>query len=72
MRAENFASAEDLLNANRLAEAACLILDVRMAIMDGPKLQRRLRETRQGIPVVSISARPTKAWFRTLRDGHII
>lgn len=60
MRAETFASAQDLLNSGRVAEAACLILDVRMPNMDGPELQRRLRENRQRIPVVFISARATK------------
>jgi CheY-like chemotaxis protein len=60
MRAETFASAQGLLNSERLAEAACLILDVRMANMDGPGLHRRLRETRQRIPVVFFSARATK------------
>jgi FixJ family two-component response regulator len=35
MRAETFASAQDLLNSARVAEAACLIPDVRMPNMDG-------------------------------------
>ena len=35
MRAETFASAQDLLNSGRAVEAACLILDVRMPNMDG-------------------------------------
>src|SRR5580704_10989910 len=55
MRAETFASAQDLLNSGRVAEAACLILDVRMPNMDGPELQRRLRENRQRIRVVFIA-----------------
>ena len=72
MRAETFASAQGLLNSERLAEAACLILDVRMANMDGPGLHRGLRETRQRIPVVFISARATKEEEdRALRSGAV-
>ena len=72
MRAETFASAQDLLNSGRVAEAACLILDVRMPYMDGPELQRRLRENRQRIPVVFISARATKEEEdRALRSGAV-
>ena len=72
MRAETFASAQDLLNSERVAEATCLILDVRMPNMDGPGLQRRLRENRQRIPVVFIGARTTKEEEdRALRSGAV-
>ena len=70
MRAETFASAQDFLNSGRVADAACLILDVRMPDMDGPELQGRLRKTRQRIPMVFISARVTKEEEdRALRSG---
>ena len=40
--------------------------------MDGPELQRRLRENRQRIPVVFISARATKEEEdRALRSGAV-
>ena len=72
MRAETFASPQDLLNRGRVAEAACLILDVRTPNMDGPDLQRRLKETRQRIPVVFISARASKEEEgRALRSGAV-
>jgi len=60
MRAESFASPQDLLNSGRAAEAACLILDVRIPNMDGLELQRRLSEAEQCIPVIFFSARATK------------
>jgi len=72
LRAETFASPQDLLGSGRVAEAACLILDVRMPNMDGPDLQRRLKETRQRIPVVFISARASKEEEdRALRSGAV-
>jgi FixJ family two-component response regulator len=71
-RAESFASAQDLLNSGRGAEAACLILDVRMRNMDGLELQRRLSETKQRIPVIFFSARATKEEEdRALRSGAV-
>jgi CheY-like chemotaxis protein len=43
-----------------------------MPNMDGPELQRRLRENRQRIPVVFISARATKEEEdRALRSGAV-
>jgi FixJ family two-component response regulator len=60
MRAETFGSAQDLVNCGHLAEAACLILDVRMPNMEGLELQRHLSETEQRIPVIFFSARATK------------
>ena len=72
MRAESFASAQDLLNSRRAAEAACLILDVRMPNMDGLELQRLLSETEQRIPVIFFSARATKEEEdRALRSGAV-
>jgi FixJ family two-component response regulator len=72
MRAEIFGSAKDLLSSGRVAEAACLILDVRMPNMDGLKLQRRLRETMQRVPVIFFSAQATEEEKnRALQSGAV-
>ena len=69
---ETFASAQDLPNSDSVAETTCLILDVRMPNMDGPELQRRLRETGQRIPVAFISGRATKEEEdQALRSGAV-
>ena len=70
LRAEAFASAEDFLQSGRVAETACLLLDVRMPGMDGLELQRRLGETGPLIPIVFLSARASEEEERrALRAG---
>jgi len=56
-RAEAFGSAQEFLDSGRAANAACLILDVRMPGMDGLELQRQLGGNDPAIPVVFITAR---------------
>jgi len=50
-----FASAEDFLVSDAVAETRCLILDIAMAGMSGPDLQDELRRRRQDIPIVFIT-----------------
>jgi FixJ family two-component response regulator len=70
LRAEAFASAEDFLNSGRVAETACLLLDMRMPGMDGLELQRRLAESGRLIPIVFLSARASEEEERrALRAG---
>lgn len=50
-----FPSAEEFLQSGKLAEAGCLITDVRMPGIDGIELQRRVRFDRPELPVIFIS-----------------
>ncbi len=59
-RAEGYASAESYLARGDSGETACLILDVRLAGMDGLTLQRRLAaDARRHPPIVFISGHAT-------------
>jgi len=70
LRAEAFSSAEDFLQSGRVAETACVLLDVRMSGMDGLELQRRLGETHSLIPIIFLSARASEEEERrALRAG---
>jgi signal transduction histidine kinase len=52
MRAESFASAQQLLDSESTIKADCLIVDVRMPDIDGLQLMRCLRANDQRIPVI--------------------
>ena len=67
-----FPSAEEFLRSETLAEARCLITDVRMAAMDGIELQRRVRLDRPQLPVIFISGHhDDEARRRALEGGAI-
>ena len=51
-----FASAEEFLLSDCIAETRCLILDIAMPGMTGPDLQHELRRQRREIPIVFITA----------------
>ena len=51
-----FASAEEFLASDFVAQTRCLILDIAMPGMSGPDLQRELVLRGQAIPIVFITA----------------
>jgi FixJ family two-component response regulator len=55
-RAQGFSSAEAFLGSNKMQEATCLILDVRMPGMSGFDLQRQLATVASHLPIIFISA----------------
>jgi FixJ family two-component response regulator len=67
-----FSSAEEFLQSGTLAEATCLVTDVRMPGMDGIELHRRVRLVRPKLPVIFISAhRDDEIWERALGGGAV-
>lgn len=59
--ARAYASAEDFLRANAIAELGCLVLDFRLPGASGPDLQRRLIAEGRVHPVIFITAHDTAA-----------
>jgi FixJ family two-component response regulator len=55
-RVQGFSAAEAFLQANQAHETACLILDVRMAGMNGLELQRQLVAANWRIPIIFVTA----------------
>jgi len=55
-RTQGFASAEAFLGSDQARETACLILDVRMAGMNGLDLQRRLMAEDRRLPIIFITS----------------
>lgn len=54
--ARAFASAEEFLASDHIADVQCLILDVNMPGMSGPELQRELIRRGHAIPAIFITA----------------
>jgi len=53
---QTFASAEEFLASESLAQTRCLLLDIAMPGMSGPALQEELARRRRSIPIVFITA----------------
>src|ERR1700688_1657407 len=56
LAAEAFSSAEDFLESGRLAQTACLVLDMQLPKMSGLELQRRLAAAGASVPIIFITA----------------
>jgi FixJ family two-component response regulator len=70
MGVATFASAEDFLASGRLAETACLVLDVHMPGLSGIELQSKLIAEGHHIPVIFITAfADEKTQARALEAG---
>lgn len=54
--ARTFASAQEFLASDCIADARCLILDINMPGMSGPKLQRQLVRKGYAIPTIFMTA----------------
>jgi FixJ family two-component response regulator len=56
LAAEAFLSAEDFLESGKLAQTACLVLDMQLPKMGGLELQKHLAASGVRVPIVFISA----------------
>ena len=70
--ARSFGSAEEFLDSDLHARAACLIVDVRMPNMSGLQLQVRLKEEECNIPIIFITAHAdARMRIRAMREGAV-
>ncbi|MBA5800708.1 response regulator transcription factor [Rhizobium changzhiense] len=53
---EEYSSAESFLARDGVSNVGCLVLDVDLVGMSGIELQRRLKESGSGLPVIFITA----------------
>jgi FixJ family two-component response regulator len=71
-RAHGFASAEAFLRSDHARETACLILDIRMAGMNGLELQRQMVAAHWQIPIIFITSHvDDEAQARALDAGAV-
>jgi FixJ family two-component response regulator len=67
-----FGSAEEFLESDLHAQAACLIVDIRMPKMSGLQLQARLKEEKSDIPIIFITAHgDARMRIRAMREGGV-
>jgi len=67
-----FGSAEEFLESDLHARAACLIVDIRMPKMSGLQLQAKLKEEECNIPIIFITAHgDARMRIRAMREGAV-
>src|SRR5258706_8870249 len=71
-RVAAFASAEEFLGSGRVADMACLIVDLRLPGMSGIELQRDLSGSGRAVPTILISAHEAPAPWSAAEDGACI
>jgi FixJ family two-component response regulator len=72
LRAESFATAQELLNKKRTSDPSCLVLDVRLPQMSGLDFQKRLAEIGMRIPIIFITAHgDIPMSVRALKSGAV-
>lgn len=70
LAARGWASGEDFLSAQPLADCACVILDVRMGDLGGPEVFERLRAMGSRVPVIFLTGHAdVPVAVRTLKAG---
>ena len=67
-----FASAEEFLASECVAQTGCLILDIALPAMSGPELQQELRRRQQQIPIIYITAlEDERLHAQVISDGAV-
>jgi len=66
--AHGFSSAEEFLEADKIRQAECLVLDIAMPGMSGLDLQRELNRRERRVPTVFISAHGDEVMRLRVRD----
>ena len=67
-----FSSAEEFLTSNCVCQTRCLVLDIAMPGMSGRDLQHELKQRRQIVPIVFITAHGDEALRpRVLEQGAV-
>lgn len=70
LAARGWASGEEFLSAQPLADCACVILDVRMGDLGGPEVFERLRAMGSRVPVIFLTGHAdVPVAVRTLKAG---
>ena len=71
-RSVTFASAEDFLQSDRIAETSCLITDVQMPGLSGVELQTVLIARGSRMPIIFITAYPEERVRRSVLDAGAV
>jgi FixJ family two-component response regulator len=72
LTANMFASSQDFLSSNSLADTACIIADVQMPGLSGIELQQALTAKKLKIPMIFITAYPDERIRAKALDGGAI